>query len=167
MSSFPIVLLLSAILAVGIVQGELKSVALLFRHGERTPEGIYPKYGETALYKDLGPGQLTLVSLQAILIIISRGHYFTSPSNVIPDRQPSTVRQRSGSAKPLQDPPAQVRILSSEQHEVDGQFRESMHPELILVHGWIPPTARLGQDSSDQMAVLPLLFGQRRANLKV
>lgn len=94
MSSFPIGLLLSAILAVGIVQGELKSVALLFRHGERTPEGIYPKYGESALYKDLGPGQLTLVSLQAILIIISRGH-FTSPSNVIPDRQPSTVRQRS------------------------------------------------------------------------
>lgn len=43
------------------VQGELKGVALLFRHGERTPIYSFPNYGVPEAYKDLGLGQLTLV----------------------------------------------------------------------------------------------------------
>lgn len=63
MKSFVGAFLIAAVLATGVVQGELKSVALLFRHGQRTPGLIMPKYGDSPLYRDLGEGQLTLVSL--------------------------------------------------------------------------------------------------------
>lgn len=52
-----------AIAVPGLVLGELKSVAILFRHGERTVTITMPKYGDSALVRDLGLGQLTLVRL--------------------------------------------------------------------------------------------------------
>lgn len=88
MSSISVFFFLAAVLAAGLVHGELKSVALLFRHGERTPEGIYPKYGETPLFKDLGPGQLTLVRLEAIFTDIS---LILRAFSSISDRQSSIV----------------------------------------------------------------------------
>ena len=50
-------------LVVAPALGELKGVAILFRHGERTQVFTMPKYGVSESYTDLGEGQLTLVSL--------------------------------------------------------------------------------------------------------
>lgn len=50
------------VLHTDLTRAELQSVAILFRHGERTPEEVYPKYGDTKDYRELGLGQLTLVS---------------------------------------------------------------------------------------------------------
>lgn len=50
------------VLHTDFIRAELQSVAILFRHGERTPEEVFPKYGDTKDYRELGLGQLTLVS---------------------------------------------------------------------------------------------------------
>lgn len=62
--SVPFVLLL---LAVASSDAQLKGVAILFRHGQRTPNAVFPTYGMTTQTQELGTGQLTVVSLQYIL----------------------------------------------------------------------------------------------------
>lgn len=62
--SVPSVLLL---LAVGSSDAQLKGVAILFRHGQRTPNAVFPTYGMTTQTQELGTGQLTVVSLQYFL----------------------------------------------------------------------------------------------------
>lgn len=54
--------ILVGVLALGSSQAALKTVAILFRHGERTPISVYPNYGaNNEQVKELGFGQLTLV----------------------------------------------------------------------------------------------------------
>lgn len=55
-------LLLLVVLATLAVDGQIKGVTIMFRHGERTPSVLYPKYNVTKISQDLGAGQLTLVS---------------------------------------------------------------------------------------------------------
>lgn len=66
-SSVVSILVAATLASLGLVHGELKSVAILFRHGERTPGQLFGKYGDSAMYRDIGPGQLTLVSLDSYL----------------------------------------------------------------------------------------------------
>lgn len=54
-------LLLAAVLFHS-AQAEIKATAILFRHGQRTPETVFPKL-PCAMCDDLGKGQLTNVSL--------------------------------------------------------------------------------------------------------
>lgn len=60
MLSAKVVLLILGALA--LANAELKGVALVFRHGERTPESLGQFYGRTAISDQIGLGQLTLVS---------------------------------------------------------------------------------------------------------
>ena len=57
-----IVSLLLTVFTLGLVEAELKGVALLFRHGQRTPIFSLPNYGNSEMVKEIGFGQLTLVS---------------------------------------------------------------------------------------------------------
>lgn len=57
-----------AVVSTFLVNAELKSVAILFRHGERTNNNVWPKNGDTELFKELGPGELTKVSVIMWLI---------------------------------------------------------------------------------------------------
>lgn len=61
MSNLKVVVVLLAILAIGYSEAQLQGAALVFRHGERTPGSVSPKYGRTALSDEIGLGQLTLV----------------------------------------------------------------------------------------------------------
>lgn len=47
--------------AATVINQELESVQVIFRHGDRTPTDreIYPKFGDTSYYDKLGYGQLT------------------------------------------------------------------------------------------------------------
>lgn len=48
-------------LAVASSDAQIKGVALLFRHGQRTPNYVFPTYGMTTQTQELGTGQLTVV----------------------------------------------------------------------------------------------------------
>lgn len=50
-----------ALFAITLAKADIQSVALVFRHGQRTPTRVTPNYGFCALTKELGLGQLTLV----------------------------------------------------------------------------------------------------------
>lgn len=52
-------------LAVASSDAQIKGVALLFRHGQRTPNSVFPTYGMTTQTQELGTGQLTVVRKQA------------------------------------------------------------------------------------------------------
>lgn len=47
--------------AVASSDAQIKGVALLFRHGQRTPNYVFPTYGMTTQTQELGTGQLTVV----------------------------------------------------------------------------------------------------------
>lgn len=49
-------------------QAEIKATAILFRHGQRTPETVFPNL-PCPLCDDLGKGQLTNVSYSKIRVI--------------------------------------------------------------------------------------------------
>lgn len=77
--------------------GELKSAAILFRHGERTPVFTYPKYGETAILKELGYIQLTLVRRSTIYL----DNKTITLSLLFPDWESSIVHKWSSVAQSL------------------------------------------------------------------
>lgn len=135
----------------GSASAEIKATAILFRHGERTPQDAFPNL-PCKLCDDLGLGQLTKVtnslSFGAVIYLI--------PFDSLPGWQQRDVREWCDVASQVPTSASLGRLLSLKQHADCEQCSRAHHHESPILYGWLPATSTPPIESANLLAAVPL-----------